>query len=72
MTRLLIPALATVLTLAACSRGAAPADEHSAATATVQQANAAVAQAADLRQRKADALAALAVIRARLASPRSE
>ncbi len=29
-------------------------------------------EAADLRQRKADALAALAVIRARLASPRSE
>ena len=48
MTRLLITTLATVLTLAACSRGAAPVDEHSAATATVQQANAAVAKAADL------------------------
>lgn len=29
-------------------------------------------EAADLRQRKADALAALAVVRARLASPRGE
>lgn len=48
MTRLLIPTLATALMLAACSRAAAPVDEHSAATVTVQQANAAVAKAADL------------------------